>query len=105
LFTSIKNAIFKHGYLIITAAWLYTISFIFSNYFSYNSGPEKVKQNLARSIHDEEQVFDQLINDTTSLSNLIFYSSNTKIKQTIQNGKSKIFIYKQLTQSKIKKLY
>lgn len=105
MFTSIKNAIFKHGYLIITAAWLYTISFIFSNYFSYNSGPEKVKQNLARSIHDEEQVFDQLINDTTSLSNLIFNSSSAEIEQTIRNGKSGVFVYKQLTQSRVEELY
>ena len=92
MFTSIKNAIFKHGYLIITAAWLYTISFIFSNYFSYNSGPEKVKQNLARSIHDEEQVFDQLINDTTSLSNHEFLCKPAYAPKIIPKGTAIIIV-------------
>jgi len=105
LLTSIKNASFKHGYLIITAAWLYTISFIFSNYFSYNSGPEKVKLNLERRIQNEEKGFDQFANDTFLLSKLIFDSANTKIASDLKGGKSGVFVYKESTQSKWEDLY
>ncbi|MDP1972057.1 MAG: hypothetical protein Q8J87_03725, partial [Sediminibacterium sp.] len=60
---------------------------------------------MARRIHDEEQVFDQLTNDTTSLSNLIFNSSSAVIEQAIRNGKSGVFVYKLLAQSRIEELY
>ena len=105
MLNSIKNAGFKHGYLIITAAWLYTISFIFSNYFSYNSGPEKVKQNLERRIQSEEQYFNQFAKDTVQLSRLIFDSSSTDVELDLEKGKSGVFIYKELTQSKLEDLY
>lgn len=105
MLTSIKNAIFKHGYLIITAAWLYTISFIFSNYFSYNSGPDKVKQNLERRIHDEEQKFIQFTNDTIKLSRLIFDSPSNVVELALETGKSGIFVYKVLSNARLSELY
>lgn len=105
MLNSIKNASFKHGYLIITAAWLYTISFIFSNYFSYNSGPEKVKQNLERRIQKEENAFDQFAADTIQLAKLIFDSSKSDIEIKLERGKSGVFVYKASIQSKWEDLY
>jgi len=105
LITSIKYAMFKHGYLIITAAWLYTISFIFSNYFSYNSGPEKVKENLENRIHSEEQKFFRFTDDTTNLTRLIFDSSNSVVELALEKGKSGVFIYKLITPNRVEELY
>lgn len=105
MLSNIKNAIFKHGYLIITAAWLYTISFIFSNYFSYNSGPEKVKENLERRIHREEQNFNQFINDTIRLSSLIFDSTSTVVEFALEKEKSGVFVFKESVQKKFEELY
>lgn len=95
LLTSLQNAVFKNGYLIITAAWLYTISFIFSNYFSYNSGPDKVKENIENRIHDEEQKFDAFSKDTISLKSLVFDSSSTEVELRLEKGKSGVFLYKE----------
>lgn len=105
MLTNIRNATFKHGYLIITAAWLYTISFIFSNYFSYNSGPDKVKQNLEHRIHTEEERFNLFANDTNRLSSLIFDSASTVVELALEKGKSGVFVYKILAQSKFEELY
>lgn len=105
MLTNIRNATFKHGYLIITAAWLYTISFIFSNYFSYNSGPDKVKQNLENRIHTEEERFNLFANDTNRLSSLIFDSASTVVELALEKGKSGVFVYKKLAQSKFEELY
>lgn len=105
MLTNIKNATFKNGYLIITAAWLYTISFIFSNYFSYNSGPDKVKQNLEHRIHTEEERFNLFANDTNRLASLIFDSASTVVELALEKEKSGVFVYKILAQSKFEELY
>lgn len=100
-----KKAVYKNGYLIITAAWLYTISFIFSNYFSYNSGPEKVKENLESRIHREELKFKTLIADTALLSQLIYDTSNVKLALELEKEEAGIFIYQQAASGKFNELY
>ena len=75
MINSIRNSVFKNGYLIIIAAWLYTISFIFTNYWSYHSSPEKVKSTLEQSIHEEEQKINQLFTDTLLIEQLITHNS------------------------------
>ncbi len=101
----LKQAIYKNGYLIITAAWLYTISFIFSNYFSYNSGPEKVKENLESRIHNEELKFKKLTEDTAFLSQLIYDTSNAQLALELEKEEAGIFIYQQSASGKLNELY
>jgi two-component system nitrogen regulation sensor histidine kinase NtrY len=72
---SLRQAAYKHGYLIITAAWLYTISFIFSNYWSYYSSPQKVKSSLEQRLHRQEGQFAAVASDTALLAALIGQSS------------------------------
>ncbi|NCI46562.1 sensor histidine kinase [Sediminibacterium soli] len=67
----LRQATYKHGYLIITAAWLYTISFIFSNYWSYHSSPEKVQSSIEQSLHRQEARFTRVSADTALLYTLI----------------------------------
>jgi len=71
LIQSLRQAAYKHGYLIITAAWLYTISFIFSNYWSYYSSPQKVKTSLEQRLQRQEKQFKAVAADTALLSQLI----------------------------------
>lgn len=90
---SLRQAAYKHGYLIIAAAWLYTISFIFSNYWSYHSSPQKVKNTLEQRLQLAEKAFASLITDTSLLSRLINQTSG----QTTDLFKDDIglFIYEQ----------
>lgn len=68
---SLRQAAFKHGYLIITAAWLYTISFVFSNYWSYHASPQKVSTTLEQRLQKQEQAFARAASDTALLAALI----------------------------------
>lgn len=63
----IRQAAYKHGYLLITAAWLYTLSFIFINYWSYNASPEKVQAKLEQRLHRLEDQFRSTVKDTAGL--------------------------------------
>lgn len=66
---TLKKAAFKHGYLIIIAAWLYTISFIFTNYFAYTSSPGKVQRTLENYLATQEQKAENILKDTTAITN------------------------------------
>jgi len=92
LIHSLRQAAFKHGYLIIIAAWLYTISFIFSNYWSYHSSPEKVKSKLEKRLKEEEARFENVLKDTATLYSLISQSPDVTdpLKEDIG-----LFIYTQ----------
>lgn len=105
MLTKIQHAAYKNGYLIITAAWLYTISFIFSNYFSYNSGPEKVKDNLEYRIHESEASFKTFTADTAQLAQLIFDSTNAKLALELERGGAGLFIYEVLGNQQFNELY
>jgi len=71
LINSLRQAAFKHGYLVITAAWLYTISFIFINYWSYHSSPNKVKSKLEHRLQEQEKRFEHTLTDTVLLTSLL----------------------------------
>ena len=66
-----KSFVYRNGYLLITAAWLYTISFLFINYWSYRSSPAKVKSSLEKRLAGRSIWVDELANDTLRLANLL----------------------------------
>ncbi|WP_343672706.1 HAMP domain-containing sensor histidine kinase [Chitinophaga sp.] len=69
----------RHGYLLIVAAWLFTFSFLFSNYWSYYSSPMGVKRSLEKSISQREASFEKMIKDQFLLNHL--YSRNYDEKE------------------------
>ncbi|MFX6517833.1 hypothetical protein ABTG30_19050, partial [Acinetobacter baumannii] len=71
----------KYGYLLITAAWLYTLSFIFTNYWSYHASPERVKETLQERIHNQESAIGVLMNDTAKLYHLLRLDSTDLLKE------------------------
>ncbi|TAH07423.1 MAG: sensor histidine kinase [Sphingobacteriia bacterium] len=105
MINTIRKAVYKNGYLIITAAWLYTISFIFSNYWNYNSSPDKVKQKLEQRIHHEEAAIASLLNDTAKLTALLFNADDSKVANDLQKTEFGFFIFKQSYTDKPVPLY
>ncbi len=89
----LRQSAYKHGYLLITAAWLYTISFIFINYWSYNSSPQKVKSKLEQRIASNESRFQQISQDSNLLQELLA-DTLTKAKSQLINEHLGIFVYK-----------
>ncbi|TKK69284.1 HAMP domain-containing histidine kinase [Ilyomonas limi] len=67
----IKDAAYRHGYLLLIAAWLYTISFVFTNYWSYSASPQKVKNSLENYISTQEQSFQSIITDSAYLHTIV----------------------------------
>lgn len=67
----IKDAAYRHGYLLLIAAWLYTISFVFTNYWSYSASPQKVKNSLENYIATQEQSFQSIIEDNVYLHTIV----------------------------------
>lgn len=92
MINQIRTAIYKHGYLIIIAAWLYTISFIFTNYWSYHASPEKVKSKIEKLIHAEEKKINAIISDTSLIESLIHPIARTEEKRKEEDAFG-LFIY------------
>lgn len=67
----IKKSFYKHGYLLIIAAWLYTISFIFSNYWFYTSSPVRVQSRLENYVAESEKKFEKLAADVTVIYSIL----------------------------------
>lgn len=92
MITTFKKIFYRHGYLLIAAAWLYTISFLFTNYFSYSSNPQSVSRLIAQDIISKENNFAQILNDTASINGLLSDDANTIKLDLIDDGMG-IFIY------------
>jgi two-component system, NtrC family, nitrogen regulation sensor histidine kinase NtrY len=89
-----KNTIYKNAYFLIGAAWLFTLSFIFSNYWSYTSSPQGVKKNLENYLEKNEKDFFNVLSDTTLLLRLLNSSeSDVQVESLSEKGYG-IFIYK-----------
>ena len=93
MISTLRNASLKHGYLIIMAAWLYTISFIATNYLSYNASPKKVQQKLQQYLRNNEQRFFTLVSDTAIRQALITNKNNDAQKVNLTNEPFGIFVY------------
>lgn len=92
MIATLKRSIYKHGYLIITAAWLYTLSFIFINYWSYNASPQKVKANLEQKLSVNEKKIQSYFADTGLLKNLLQDSLTDTKKKIVSEGFG-LFVY------------
>ncbi len=89
---TIKNAVNKNAWLFLAAAWVYTLSFIFTNYFSYSSSPQKVANILSEYIHGQEKSFKNLVNDSASV-NAIISDGPSLIKEQLISDAQGIFAY------------
>lgn len=70
MINTLRTAFYKHGYLLIIAAWLYTISFVITNYWAYDSSPAKVKDKLENKIILAEKGIQTVARDTALLQAL-----------------------------------
>ena len=93
MINTLQKAIFKHGYLLIIAAWLFTISFVLTNYLTYDSSPAKAKDKLEAKIIATENRVQKLVSDTALLQNLLCDTATDK-KLTIIHEPFGLYLYK-----------
>ena len=73
---SFKNRLLRNSYLLVTAAWLLTISFIIDNYWSGSASPEAFQKNIGKYIAKQEKDFDAFTQDTSAIQKLAYKNYN-----------------------------
>jgi signal transduction histidine kinase len=90
----LKDTVYRYAYYLIGAAWLFTLSFIFSNYWSYTSSPQGVKKTLQQNLNRQEKDFEDFIKDSALIGRLVnTHESQDEVEELIAK-KYGIFIYK-----------
>ncbi len=89
---SFKKRLVKNSYLLLTAAWLLTISFIIDNYWSGTSSPKAQQKSLSNYISRQEDDFDRLIKDTALVSKLSNKSFSLGQLQNLSDKKYFFFV-------------
>lgn len=90
---TLRTSLHKHGYLLIIAAWICTISFVITNYWAYDSSPNKVKDRLEAKIINTEKIAVRIANDTALLQELIADTASPK-KLALTKQPLGIYLYK-----------
>ena len=91
---TLRRSIYKNGYLLITAAWLYTLSFIFTNYWSYSSSPNRVKERFENYLRTNEQMVADFAKDAPLVQGIINGSIGKKQIEWFDDDKPKMFVYR-----------
>ena len=92
-YSSIKRLFKKNAYLLVTAAWLVTISFIIDNYWSAKSSASAVQKTLAAYIQAQENDFDKLSADTGLINRITEKNYDEKLLKQLAGKKYFFFIY------------
>lgn len=104
LSATLKRTLFIHGYLLVIAAWLFTISFIVNNYWAFTSTPEKVRHGFEQYLADREHSFDRLVNDPASLATL-FNPDADKSSLNISDADFGLFVFSVPDSGTMKEIY
>ena len=90
---SLKKLLYKHGYLLIAAAVLYSISFIFSNYWFYSSSPIRVQNQLELYLQKGEQNFKNFTQDSSLFQAIISNQTEPERALAYRNQNAGLFAY------------
>ena len=83
MITVIRKSLYQHAYLLIAAAWLYTISFLAVNYWNYNTAENRVQDKLQKKLHAFEAFMDQHLGNEQELKALISNTPDIAAKQAL----------------------
>jgi len=89
-----KQYLIRNSYLLVTAAWLVTISFIIENYLAGTSSPTTVAKNIHHFISEQEDDFDILSGNTVLLTSLAQNTYNEAVLQKITEKNYFLYLYK-----------
>ncbi|MFT3701088.1 MAG: ATP-binding protein [Agriterribacter sp.] len=100
-----RDILYNNGYLLIGAAWLFTLSFIFGNYWSYTSSPRGVKKSMEKYIWHNEKDFDGFLKDTALLNRLLNKEETETEIQLITDKDYKVFLYEEKAEGQFDLLF
>lgn len=93
--TYLTDTVYRNAYLLIISAWLFTLSFVFSNYWSQSTSPQGVKRSLERYLHGQEEDFSRLLRDTPLIRRLALNTADDAELQRMIELPYGVFIYEQ----------
>lgn len=94
------HILFRHAWLLLTAAWLFTLSFIISNYWSYSSSPGGVTRSIETYLADQETAIRKLMQDDSLLNKAVDNLLSEPDTRNIFTQPFAFFIYEKHTNSK-----
>ncbi|MDE3213318.1 MAG: GHKL domain-containing protein [Bacteroidota bacterium] len=91
---SVLTFLGRKSYLLVIAAWLFTLSFIIDNYWSSISSASVVQREVQGSIIDKERKSAKFLEDTARINSLIEHRYNSSQLSSLVDKKYFIFIYR-----------
>lgn len=83
----------RNNYLLVIAAWVFTLAFIINNYWSSASRPEVVQNNIQQLLDKKLGKAQQFFNDTALLEKIIHHKINETRLQQLTEQKDFLFLY------------
>lgn len=99
-----KRIIYKNAYLLIIAAWFYTLSFVVGNFFNYNNTPLQVKNTLEEYLAKQEKEFENITSNLDFFTKLVNPAAD-KGNLNLYKSPSGFFIYKMNKDSTLKQVF
>ena len=90
---SLKRLFFNNSYLLLTAAFFFTLSFVIDNYWSDTSSAKVVTKKLASYILQQENDFDSVTGDTALIKNVLKKNYNEQQLKTLADKPYFLFVY------------
>lgn len=85
----------RNNYLLLTAAWLLTIAFVVSNYWSVTSTPQAIQKSIQRELVREQKSAAAFLNDTATINKLKSGRYSEDFLASIVNKPFYVFAYKE----------
>ena len=90
---TLKRLFINNSYLLATAAWFITLSFIIDNYWSDKSSDTAVKKRIESYILAQENDFDRLVTDTALINNIVAKNYDEKLLKQLSLKRYFLYIY------------
>ena len=88
------HPLLKQTLWLILAAWVYTLSFVFNNYWSQYASYKSVTASFQKDVKRREKAFNNFVADTTELSKLAQHRYNENSLKSTERQPVQIFLYR-----------
>lgn len=91
--TTYRRFFFKYAYLLVLAAWLFTLSFVVDNYWSVNASLKGVRNAISFDLHDAQRQVRHWWQDTALIRSVASGKYTEKQLNQLLKGKAFLFMY------------
>lgn len=89
----LRQILHRNGYLLIAAAWLFTLAFIYHHFIAQKATPKGVQTVLQHYLEDRESDFDRIVGDSLLMRRLVEKRGREEDWLTLTKKDYSILIY------------